>query len=128
MPFKIDLADMIPPQCRRLCRLVPSRLAFYFVTVRFTFTVAPATVTGCEAGLPFSLPVFNVYWPGGTFLITKLPSLSVTAKYGVGTTKIIPDISGCTLHSNGTSPISVNVNGFDKPWGQVPMLWASFLS
>ena len=53
---------------------------YYLVTVRLTFTGPLPTVTGCDAGFPPSLPVFRVYWPAGTFLITKFPSLSVTAK------------------------------------------------
>jgi hypothetical protein len=35
-------------------------------------TAAPSatlTVTACVVGWAFSLHVFNVYWPGGTFLI-----------------------------------------------------------
>src|ERR1700687_1581536 len=58
----------------------------YFLTVRSTVAVAPLRSTACVVGLPSSLQVFNVYFPAGTFLISKFPSLSVTAKYGAGTT------------------------------------------
>jgi hypothetical protein len=58
----------------------------YFLTVRSTVAVAPLRSTACVVGLPSSLQVFNVYFPAETFLISKFPSLSVTAKYGVGTT------------------------------------------
>src|SRR6266571_1560307 len=57
----------------------------YFLTVRSTAAVAPLTSTAWVVGFPSSLQVFNVYFPDGKFLISKLPSLSVTAKYGVGT-------------------------------------------
>src|ERR1035441_7889192 len=48
--------------------------------------VDPATVTACVAGLPTSLHVFRGEAPSEMSLITKFPSLSVTAKYGVGAT------------------------------------------
>src|SRR5712692_162681 len=80
------------------------RSFYYFFTVRSTVVVAAETVTACVVGLPSSLQVLRVYWPGGTFLISKLPALSVTAKYGVGTTTTYPDISGCTLQSKEAVP------------------------
>ena len=38
-----------------------------------------------------------------------------------------PDISGCTLHSSGTTPGVSNLNERISPLGQVPMLWLIFL-
>src|SRR5207245_10395537 len=64
----------------------PGPYLIYFLTVNSTVAVAALTSTGCVVGLPSSLQVFRVYLPAGIFLISKLPSLSVTAKYGVGTT------------------------------------------
>jgi hypothetical protein len=55
-------------------------LSRYFLTVNSTVVLAEATSTACVVGLPSSLQVFNVYFPAGMFLISKLPSLSVTAK------------------------------------------------
>src|ERR1700674_659646 len=59
---------------------VPSPFLDYFLTVSSTVAVAELTSTACVVGLPSSLQVFNVYFPVGTSLIAKLPSLSVTAK------------------------------------------------
>src|ERR1700675_1605982 len=112
---------------RLATRCVPGPFRAYFLTVSSTVAVAPLTSTACVLGLPSSLQVFNVYFPAGIFLISKLPSLSVTAKYGVGTTTTYPDISGCTLQRREAVPRSLNWNGFLSPFGQVPRLWESFL-
>jgi len=60
--------------------LRPGSLLVYFFTVNSTVVVAALTSTACVVGLPSSLQVFNVYFPAGMFLISKFPSLSVTAK------------------------------------------------
>src|SRR5215471_1202599 len=52
----------------------------YFLTVSSTAVVPAETSTDCVVGLPSSLQVLSVYFPAGIFLISKLPSLSVTAK------------------------------------------------
>src|ERR1019366_7079687 len=56
------------------------RLMRYFDTVKLTFDTPAPTVTACVPGLVSSPQVLSVYWPAGTFLIVKLPSLSVRPK------------------------------------------------
>src|SRR5260370_36888338 len=65
---------------RLATRCVPGPFLAYFLTVNSTVAVAALTSTASVVGLPSSLQVFNVYFPAGIFLISKLPSLSVTAK------------------------------------------------
>src|ERR1700682_2552392 len=128
MQGKLDSSHSRSTSLVRLAtRGVPGPFLVYFLTVNSTVAVAALASTACVVGLPSSLQVFNVYFPAGIFLISKLPSLSVTAKYGVGTTTTYTDISGCTLQRREAVPRSLNWNGFLSPFGQVPRLWESFL-
>src|SRR3989442_15421745 len=65
---------------RLATRCVPGPYFAFFLTVSSTVVLAPLTSTAWEVGLQSSLQVFNVYFPAGLFLISKLPSLSVKAK------------------------------------------------
>lgn len=47
---------------------------YFFTRAKSTFVVASVTVIDWVVGLPSALQVFNVYVPGGTFLIVKVPS------------------------------------------------------
>src|SRR5690242_2682637 len=66
--------------------------------------VAPESFTS----MSFSTPVGAalrwratiLYLPAGTFLMVNLPSLPVTAKYGLSTTVTHANIQGCTSHWN----------------------------
>src|ERR1700719_4093664 len=86
MQGKVDSSHSRSTNLVRLATRCPGPFLAYFLTVRSTVAVAPLTSTACVVGLPSSLQVFNVYFPAGAFLISKLPSLSVTVKYRVGTT------------------------------------------
>src|ERR1700741_5686188 len=108
MQGKFDWSHSRSTNLDRLATKCSGSSLGYFLTVSSTVAIAPLTSTACVVGLPSSLQVFNVYLPEGIFLISKLPSLSVTAKYGVGTTTTYPDISGCTLHSREATPRSLN--------------------
>src|ERR1051325_7476954 len=67
-------------------------------------TVPLLSTFTCAVFVPnFSCQASTVYVPGGTFLISKLPSSLVTAKKGCLTTPIQAFIQGCWLHLTGIS-------------------------
>src|SRR6185312_3540018 len=75
----------------------------YFAS-RVKAAVAPLSFTSISLVMPSGAALrcsaTILYLPGGTFLMVNLPSLPVTAKYGLSTTVTHANIQGCTSHWN----------------------------
>src|SRR5581483_1260247 len=86
----------IPAKAGAYCALGTSK-------VKSTFAPSALTSTSLLTGLPplaLRWVASMVYLPGGTLAILKLPSLSLTAKYGLSTTVTQANIHGWTSHLN----------------------------
>src|SRR3569833_58611 len=75
-----------------------------YLISRVKSAVAPLSFTSTSFSTPsgdaLRCSATILYLPGGTFLMVNLPSLSVTAKYGLSTTVTQANIQGCTSHWN----------------------------